>query len=62
MESNTEREERDTATEEKSEIVIPQPVLVHTHIPTRLRTAHHGQTHPKLNHPNSQKNGEKVPR
>ena len=30
-ESNTEREENGIATEEKSEIVIPQPVLAHTH-------------------------------
>ena len=30
-ESNTEREEHDIATEEKSEIVIPQPVLAHTY-------------------------------
>ena len=58
-ESNTEREEQGIATEEKSEIVIPQPVFAHTHIPTRLETAHHGQTHPKSNHLNSQKNGEK---
>ena len=28
---NTEREERGIPTEEKSEIVIPQPVLAHTH-------------------------------
>ena len=33
----------------------------HTHILTRLETAHHDQAHPKSNHPNSQKNGEKVP-
>ena len=30
-ESNTEREEHSIATEEKSEIVIPQPVLAHTY-------------------------------
>ena len=30
-ESNTEREEHGITTEEKSEIVIPQPVLAHTH-------------------------------
>ena len=30
-EKNTEREEHGIATEEKSEIVIPQPVLAHTH-------------------------------
>ena len=30
-ESNTEREEQGIATEEKSEIVIPQPVFAHTH-------------------------------
>ena len=30
-ERNTEREEHAIATEEKSEIVIPQPVLAHTH-------------------------------
>ena len=30
-ESNTEREEHGIATEEKSEIVIPQPVLAHTY-------------------------------
>ena len=62
-ESSTEREEHGITTEEKSEIVIPQPVFIyyHTHIPTGLETAHHGQTHPKSNHPNSQKNGEKVP-
>ena len=59
--SNTEREEHGITTEEKSEIVIPQPVLAHTHT-DELETAHHGQTHPKSNHPNSQKNGEKVPR
>ena len=29
--SNTEREEHGITTEEKSEIVIPQPVLAHTH-------------------------------
>ena len=62
-ESSTEREEHGITTEEKSEIVIPQPVFIyyHTHIPTGLETTHHGQTHPKSNHPNSQKNGEKVP-
>ena len=48
-ESNTEREEHGITTEEKSEIVIPQSVLAHS------------QTHPKSNHSNSQKNGEKVP-
>ena len=31
MESNAEREEHGIATEEESEIVIPQPVLAHTH-------------------------------
>ena len=30
-ERNTEREEQGIATEEKSEIVIPQPVLAHTY-------------------------------
>ena len=55
-ESSTEREEHGIKIEEKSEIVIPQPVLAHIHIPTRLETAHHGQTHPKSNHPIGQKN------
>ena len=56
---NTEREEHDVETEDKSKIVIPQPVLAHTH--TDESKMSHGQTHPKFNHPNSQKNREKVP-
>ena len=49
VEISTGREEHGITTEEKSEIVIPQSVLAHS------------QTHPKSNHSNSQKNGEKVP-